>query len=298
MKLDTAGIQAFVAIVDHGTFQKAGHFLSLSQTGLSRRLQHLEAQLGTRLIDRTTRNWSLTSVGNEFLPKARRLIHELESAILEVRDATKHHRGAVTVACVATAALHFLPEIIQRYSRRFQGNRIKILDSIAPEVTDAVLQRRAEFGINVMTRRHQELDAVPLMQDPFVLACRDDHPLSKRSKVKWRDLEDHNMILLGHGSGNGFILDYALTKLKVGLAGLYETQRPSTALSLVSAGLGAVILPRLTLRKDAYPRICTIPLEDPVLQRELGLIKRKDATLSPAGEQLYDMIARAFKRGR
>jgi DNA-binding transcriptional LysR family regulator len=298
MKLDTAGLQAFVAIVEHETFQKAGHSLSLSQTGLSRRLQQLERQLGVRLIDRTTRAWSLTAVGAEFLPKARRLIQELESAFTEVRQATRQSRGDVTIACVATAALHFLPETLLRYSRRFPHNRVKILDTAAPEVTAAVLERRAEFGVNVLTRRLPEIDSVTVTHDPFVLMCRDDHPLGNAAQVRWRDLEQEDVILLGQGSGNEVILDYTLSRLKIGLRGRFEAQRPSTAIGLVAAGAGVVVLPSMTLRKGSYPRIRIVPLVEPSVERELGLIKRRDATLSPAAEKLYSYVADAFKRAR
>jgi DNA-binding transcriptional LysR family regulator len=298
MKIDVPGIQAFVAIVDHGTFQKAGEFLNISQTGLTRRLQGLETQLGVRLIDRSTRRWTLTAMGQEFLPKARRLIHELESAILDVRAAKEHSRGPVTIASVATMALNFLPAILLAYARRYESNRVKLIDSVGPEVTEAVLQRRAEFGINVLTRLHQDLESFTLMHDPFVLMCRDDDPLSRRKRIRWSELKNHPVILLGYGSGNGVILDYALKELKVELSGRFEAQKPSTALGLVASGAGIVILPRLTLRKDAYPRVCAVPLVDPTLRRELGLIKRKDATLSPAAGALYQMIVDAFQRDR
>jgi DNA-binding transcriptional LysR family regulator len=68
MKIDTLGVQAFIAIADHSGFQKAANALHISQTALTRRLQHLESVLGVKLIERTTRSVALTTIGRDFLP--------------------------------------------------------------------------------------------------------------------------------------------------------------------------------------------------------------------------------------
>ena len=54
MKIDTLGVQAFVAIADHGSFSRAAQALHITQTGLTRRLQNLESFLGVKLVERTT----------------------------------------------------------------------------------------------------------------------------------------------------------------------------------------------------------------------------------------------------
>ena len=81
MKLDIDGIQAFVQVAALGGFYKAADKLNLSQTALTRRIQKLEAYLGLRLLDRTTRSVALTAVGREFLPQAARLVR---ASMLEV----------------------------------------------------------------------------------------------------------------------------------------------------------------------------------------------------------------------
>src|SRR6266566_8999508 len=102
MKIDTLGVQAFVAVADHGNFQKAGNALHISQTALTRRLQNLETFLGVKLVERTTRSVALTHIGRDFLPQGRRLLAELKTALMEIRETGKAQRGDVTIACVAT----------------------------------------------------------------------------------------------------------------------------------------------------------------------------------------------------
>ncbi|WP_024302898.1 LysR family transcriptional regulator [Pseudogulbenkiania sp. MAI-1] len=290
MKIDTIGVQAFIAIAESGSFQTAAESLFLSQAGITRRLQNLEEYLGVKLIERTTRSVALTRVGEDFLPHAKRLLSELASSLSEIRDTGKLKRGSVTIACVPTVGVRFLPKIIQAYSAKYPDNHIKILDHTSAGVSSAVLQREAEFGITIAGSHHAELSSVPLLEDDFVLICRDDHPLSDKAQLSWKELEPYPLISIGQFSGNRPLLDRALETQNLALQSVYEVQRVSTALGLVAEGVGAAVLPRLALQSDAYPRIRVLSLVEPVVARGLVLIARKTAEFSPAAGALYDMV--------
>ena len=293
MRLDTLGVEAFIAIAEQGGFGKAAATLHITQTALSRRLANLEDLLGVRLVERTTRSVALTRIGENFLPRARRLMGDLTSALVELRETGEAQRGNVSIACVPTVGVQYLPRIIQAYSARYPGNRIKILDHASTGVADAVLRREAEFGINIAGPHHPELAARPLLEDRFVLICRSDHPLAKRTRVTWKELEPHPLIFAGEVSGNRPLLSAALDAQNLSLHAFYEVQRSSTAVGLVAEGVGAAVVPSLAVQKGAYPRIRVVALVSPVVSRTLVLVSRKTAHLSPAAQALYDMITRA-----
>ena len=290
MRIDTLGLEAFVAIAEQGSFQKAAGALHITQTALTRRLQNLESLLGVKLVERTTRSVALSRLGLDFLPQARRLLTELAGALTEIHETGKAQRGEVAIACVPTVGVQYLPRVIQEYSARHPENRIKILDHASSGVADAVLRREAEFGITIGGPRHPELTSVPLLQDRFVLTCRDDHPLAGRRSVRWKQLAAHRLIFAGEVSGNRPLLDTALATRNVTLRSHYEVQRSSTALGLVAAGVAAAVVPRLAIQKGTYPTIKVLTLTDPVVSRSLVLVARKAAHLSPAAQALYEMI--------
>jgi DNA-binding transcriptional LysR family regulator len=292
MKIDTLGLQAFVEIADRGAFGKAADALHVTQTALSRRLQNLEALLGVKLVERTTRSVALTAIGRDFLPQARRLLSDLAGALTEIRETGKAQRGDVAIACVPTVGVQYLPRIIQEYSARHPRNRVKILDHSSAGVAEAVLRREAEFGINIGGPRHAELESVPLLRDRFVLICRRDHPLARARSVPWKALAPHPLIFAGEASGNRPLLDAALGGRGVALQSHYEVQRSSTAVGLVMEGVAAAVVPSLAVQKGAYPAIRTVALVDPVVSRTIALVSRKTAQLSPAAQALYDMISK------
>ena len=189
MRIDTLGVEAFIAIAEQGSFGKAARTLHITQTALTRRLQNLEALLGVKLVERTTRSVALSSLGQGFLPQARRLLADLAAALLEIQETGKAARGDVSIACVPTVGIQYLPAIIEEYSARHPDNRIKILDHASAGVADAVLRREVEFGIQIGGSHHAELVRVPLLEDRFVLICRDDHAFARRRKLAWRQLQ-------------------------------------------------------------------------------------------------------------
>ena len=201
----------------------------------------------------------------------------------------KQH-GEVTLACVPTAAFYFLPEAIERFTAQYPNIRFRILDMSANAALDAVARGEAEFGINLSGVSHGELSFSPLVEDPFVLACRRDHPLARRKKIVWKDLESHRLIGVSRTSGNRIILDAALAHTGVQLNFAFVVNHLNTSLGLVERGLGASVLPRLATPPDDHPLIAAVPIVDPVIHRSIGLVERRAGRLSPAAQRFRDML--------
>jgi len=298
LKIDTLGVQAFIAIATHRNFRRAAAALHITQTALSRRLQTLEGYLGMRLIERTTRSVELTRTGAEFLPRAQRLLTELETALTDIRETGRAMRGSVTVACVPSIGARYLPHVIRQYSVAYPHNRVTIHDHSSLGVTEAVLRREAEFGLNVTVSHVSGLVSRPLARDRFVLICRDDHPLAARRKVSWAQLEPYLLIFPGSLNANRLALELALTAEQLRLHTYYEVQHSSTALGLVAEGVGVAVVPDLAVHKEAYPRIRVIPLVEPAVARSLVIIALRNAHLSPAARALYDMLVQCARTTR
>ena len=292
MKIDALGVQAFTAINEHGSFSQAAQSLHITQTALSRRLQNLEAHLGVKLIERTTRSLALTAIGQDFLPRARHLLDELAMALAEIRETGKSLRGDVTVACVPTVGVRFLPRVVQLYAALHPDNRIRILDHASSDVAAAVLRREAEFGIAMQQLHDPSLVDVPLLEDRYVLVCSERHPLASHKRLPWQQLEGHALIWPGQASGNRALLEQAIQARGLQLRLAYEVQHSSTAVGLVAEGVGAAVVPELAMQRAAYPQLRTIALIEPVVSRKLVLLTRKHAQLTPAAQALYEVIRR------
>ena len=290
INFEAVDLRAFVAVVDLEGFHRAAEALNLSQPALSRRIQKLEAAVGAALLERTTRRVALTTVGREFLPLVRRMLEEFDSSLFAMRDVGKQRRGQISLACVPTAAFYFLPSVIARFNEQYPNIRFRILDLSANEGLESVARGEVEFGINLLGASDPELSFEPLIDDPFVLACRRDHPLAKRDLLTWSDLEGQPLVAVSRTSGNRIMLDAALVRAGVNLSWSYEVTHLSTSLGLVEAGLGISVLPKLATPQAEHPIIVTRPIQNPEVSRTIGVVRRHGGRLAPAAERFLEML--------
>ncbi len=290
MNIDLEDLKAFVATAEMESFRAAADQIHISQPALTRRVQKLEATLGTPLLERTTRSVNLTAVGRDFLPRARRLLVDLENSLLSVREIAEKRSGLVSIACIPTAAYFFLPEVISKFSKSFPAIRFKIVDAGANEVLQSVKRREVDFGITLLGSDAPEVHFEPLLEEDFMLACRRDHPLAKHNSVTWKEISDYHLITVGRSSGNRLIMDLALAKAEIRQRPHFEVQHLSTSLGLVEAGLGVAALPKMSLPADDHHVITSIPLVDPTITRTVGIVTSPGATLPPAAEQFFLML--------
>jgi DNA-binding transcriptional LysR family regulator len=290
INFDLNDLLAFRAVAETSNFRKAAESMHLSQPAFSRRIEKLEAALGVRLLERTTRRVSLTTVGRDFERQVRHLLDELDSALLGIRGASATRMGEVQIACVPSAVYYFLPQVLRRYRDINPRVRVKVLDAGANDVLEAVARGDAEFGINFIGAQEGDLEFKTLREERFVAACRRDHPLARQRRVTWAQLSQFDFITVGRTSGNRLLMEQALLGVKQRPQGIFETQHVTTVLGLVEAGLGVAAVPSLAMPSANHPVLVSLPLVEPTVSRKIGLIWRRKRTLSPAAQQLFDLF--------
>ena len=290
MNFDLPDLRAFVSVAKLGSFSAAAEELHLSQPALSRRIEKLESALGVRLFHRTTRKVDMTTVGREFSHRAGDLLNSLEQSLMGIRDVATHVSGEVTVACIPSAIRYFLPTILSAYHARYPRILLRIIDQGANEVLTTILRNEADFGLNYIGAQEPDLVFEPILKEPFVVACRTEHPLARMKKVTWSELSAYDYMSVTKDSGNRFLLDLALTEHPTRPRWYCEAQHVSTLVSLVEAGMGVAAVPRLAMPPDGHPTLASVPLVNPAVSRTVGLIHRRGRSLSPAAQELYDQL--------
>jgi DNA-binding transcriptional LysR family regulator len=282
-------LRAFLMVVELSSFHRTAEALNLSQPALSRRIQKLEAAIGSPLLERTTRHVAPTAIGEDLLPLVRRMLEEFDGSLFASRD-PKRRGGIVSMACLPTAAFYFLPEVIRAFSVDHPDTRFRILDLPATDGLQAVARGEVEFGVNIMGASDPDLIFDRLVEDPFVLAARKGHPLAERERVTWTDLAPYPLITVHRSSANRVLLDSMLAKVSLSLRWTYEVTHLSTSLGLVEAGLGISVLPRMATPQGDHPILVTRPIRDPEVSRTIGVVRRRGASISPASATFMNML--------
>jgi DNA-binding transcriptional LysR family regulator len=288
-----ADLRAFITAAELRSFAAAAKTLHLSVPAFSRRISNLEARLGVRLFDRTTRSMELTLLGSRFLREITSAVQDLDRSVLGLRDAAQLEAGDVTIGCVFSAVHHFLPPVIDAYRERHPNVLVRIIEQGADGVFASVRHGEADFGINYIGMQESEVAFTPLLNEPYVLACRADHALGARRTVRWEELAAWDHVRVSHASRNRVLIDQALAELPALPRPVCEVQHVSTLIGLVEAGLGVAIVPELTVpRRPAT--VIGVPLE-PTVTRSMGIIQRAGRTLSPAADAFAKLLVQASR---
>ena len=291
LNFDLDDLMAFRAVAELGNFHRAAEAVHISQPAFSRRIDKLEQALGVKLLERTTRRVALTAVGRDFARKVAQLLDDLDGTLLGLRGISPARMGEVTVACVPSTVYYHLSQVIRRHREKFPKIRVHVLDAGANEVLAAVARGTADFGLNFIGSQEPEIEFHTLAEERFVAACRRDHPLARKRRVTWQDLAAHDFIAVAKSSGNRLLIDQALAGVPGRPQAVYEAEHVTTMLGLVEAGLGVAAVPAMAMPGRDHPLLVSIPLEEPVVTRHVGLIRRRGRTLTPAAQQLYDFFA-------
>lgn len=286
MNVDLRQLQAFVEVVQTGSFSRAARSLGLSQSALSQSVRQLEDELQVRLLDRTTRSVQLSKVGADFLPGIQRLLADLDHQLQDLRDLREHRRGHVTVACVPSVALRLMPVVLANFQHEHPLVGVTLREGSRHQIIAGLRSGDAELGIANVPSEYPDLDATRLLTDSFALVMRRDHPLASREAVSWKEGVAAGLIAMAPGTGIRLEMERGLTEIGRGDP-LHEAEHPATLLAMVEAGVGVAPLPSLAWPPADHPVLTFRKLIAPVIERELYLIKRLGRDLSPAGRALH-----------
>ncbi|HAT3514809.1 TPA: LysR family transcriptional regulator [Serratia marcescens] len=281
-------LRVFVAVARHGSFSRAGEAIGLTQSAVSHSMKELEAEVGVRLLDRTTREVVLTDAGLRLANRVERLLDELQAALLDARSFGVQRSGTVRVATSQTISAHLMPQCIAAGERQYPEIRIMLRDQAQQQVLHSVRNAEVDFGIVVDPVQAVDLECEAVLHEPFLLLCRDDHPFAARQEVRWSALNGCRLVLQDYASGSRPLIDSALRQQGVEAQVVQEIGHPATLFPMVAEGIGISIFPALALPLPEGGRLRVRRLV-PEINRALMLVRRKNRSLTPAAEAIWQV---------
>jgi LysR family carnitine catabolism transcriptional activator len=282
-------IRAFVTVAQTGHFAKAAAQLHLSPSALTVQVQQLEHWLGVALLDRGPRHLELTEAGRQNLVHMETLLLDLDNLVATNRDLAALKRGVVELAALPSLCAGLLPVVLKHFADLHPGVEVRLRDVVAQQVEDQVRAGSVDFGLSVAPRSAGGLRFQPLLVDRICLLLPLDHPLNDGRTVTLADLDDQPMILTGRDSSVRMQVERLFEDRRLTLRRQIEANYMSTAIALVQQGLGMTLLPESAVQ--GHETLACIRLEEPALNRCIGIITRGERTLGPAAEVLAALLA-------
>lgn len=239
---DFNDIALFVQVVRHGSFAAVGRQLGMPPNTVSRRVQDLEARLGTRLLQRTTRKLSLTGAGRAFHERCAAAVGDLERASRDLVDGSQTPSGRVRVASVADFFDFFPLARIKEFLAAHPRVQLEFV------LGDAVADLLAE-GIDVAFRAGHSSGsghAVHLATVPPVGLAASPAYLAERGMPQaLKELQGHDCLVSPGGDGRTVwrLRDRRGRSVDVEVSGRFAVNSARALHQAVVTGLGIALLP-------------------------------------------------------
>jgi DNA-binding transcriptional LysR family regulator len=239
-------LRYFVAVAEECHFGRAAERLHIAQPPLSQQIKQLEAELGVRLLERTTRKVELTPAGVRYLDRARAILARVDDAGDEAVRIAEGAVGRVAVGFTGSATYELLPSLARALRHDLPGIELDLRgEMLTPTQVDALLDGSLDLGFLRPPVRNCDLEVTVLRREPLVAVLPESHHLARGDHVRLSDLRDEPFISYpSHQRSVVYesVFD-ACERAGFTPTRVQEVRETSTLVSFVAAGIGVALVP-------------------------------------------------------
>ena len=280
-RLNLDQLHALVEVVRLGSFSAAARGLNLSQPAVSLQIRELEQRLGLELVERLGKQAYATAAGAELIDRAARIAREVDDA----EDAMRRHRdgwlGRVRIGTGAAIVTYLLPPLLRTLRRAHPDIEIVINSGTTERIVERLARNEVDIGLVTLPVHDRTLVVQPLREDAMLAVL----PPSERGAPATMDaagLARYPVILDAVGAQMHALARDWFRDAGVDVRPAMELDGVVAIRNIVSAGLGATILPVEALLGEATLAPVVLRPLAPPLTRTLAVVRRGDKKVGPA----------------
>lgn len=302
-------LQAFLAVVETGSFQKAAQKCGVTQSAISRQVQALEGELGTSLLHRTAQV-KLTVAGDRLLPRAKKICQEWQQAVQDVTDLMAGKQPELCVAAIHSICSYHLPPILQQFCQDFPDVQLRVTalgsDRSLKVLKDGLVDLAIVMNNRFLTTSPDMVVQI-LYEEPIRVLMSAQHPLTQFEVVPWVELARYSQVVFKDGYGMQRIVQEQFDRRGATLKAALELNTPDAFRGVVRQGELIALLPEAAL-VDAYhdPTLAIRSIEsgviatqgstpdvlsDPPLTRQVVMVTTRDRLQIPPILHFYTLVA-------
>lgn len=306
MELDR--LRTFLAVLEHGSFARAGQALGVGQSTVSFHVKALERSVGATLLERGRGGGAggrrakvlPTEAGRVLRPYAERILAARDEALARLRAGEEGELGLLTIAASTIPGEHLLPALLARLRALHPGIRVELEISDSEKATAAVLAREADLAVVGSKPRERRLVALVLAHDEVVLVGPVPNPFAPRGRLEPEELRDVPLILREPGSGTRHAIASLLPHALAGEHGAAVRVGSSEAAKrCVEHGLGLSFLSRQAVAGElAAGRLAIVELAGTPVRRTFYVVRHRAVTPSAAARAFLELVDRGSRSER
>ena len=286
-------LEAFVAVVDYGSFSEAARKLYLTQPTISTHIRSLEEELHTRLIIRTTKKLTITPKGYQLYDSAVRML-DIRNNLFE--NFTGSKKQIIDLAASTIPSSYLLPELMAGFGRMYPDVYFHSWQTDSAGAISRVLDGSVELALTGQNTGDDSCIFIPFCQDDMVIATPvNDHYLQlKERPVTFSDFLKDPIIIRERGSGTKKEMDIFLENAGIEPSSLNVVARMNDLESIKKSivnGLGISILSaRSAVDLKKTKQILLFPLEGTAHKRSFYIVCSKNRILKAHVRQFIQYV--------
>lgn len=281
--MDLAQLETFLAVVEEKGFSRAAIRLRRTQPAISHAIRKLEEEVGEPLLERTSREGTLTAAGELLRGYAERLLRLRGETVTALEELRSLERGRLMITANEYTCLWLLP-VLDAFRRVCPHIGVTVQRSLASRIPDQLLERAVEFGILSFRPRDVRLRSIAVYTDAVAFVVDPRHPLARQKQISICELGAQNFVAhtvaspLRHRVVETFARHQTPLNMGVELPSLEAIKR------FVALGNGVALVPSLTVQPElARGDLVQVAVPELRISRQLWLVHRAQATHSHAG---------------
>jgi len=289
-------LRYFIAAAEAGSVSRAAERCQIAQPSLSQQLRRLEESLGVELFDRLGRGIALTDAGRALLPRARRIVSEVDDAAVNLMRATEVG-GALTIGAIPTMAPYILPPALSELRTALPEVELTIQEATTEDVVDLLLATKIDCAVLSTPLDHELLDVQVVGHDELVLIVPPDHALAGRLECGWAAVRGQPTITLHDMHCLSRQIDAFCAARNPSLRTVCRSTQLASVFALVASGIGISIVPEMAAAQQPEGRFSFVRLAQHKPVRQVAIAWRHDRTRPRAGELVASIIAEQLSSG-
>ena len=283
------------AVAEHQHFGQAAKACHVSQSTLSAGVQELEDTLGASLVERNNRNVLLTTLGQEVVQRALAILVDVDELVSQCEAAGVPFKGKMRLGVIPTVAPYLLPKMLQQLRVLHPGFTLFIREDLSRALVDSLHAGELDVLLFALPFPTDNVDVMPLMQDNFLLASNQEHPLATQESFQPEDLQGEGLLLLEDGH---CLRDHALEACELRDSQIdipYQATSLATIVQMVANGIGITLLPEMAVNAGitAGTDLVVRSFDREGVARSIGLMWRKKTPRQTEFRLLGDFIREA-----
>jgi DNA-binding transcriptional LysR family regulator len=290
-------LRVFYAVAQAESFTKAADSLHLTQSGVSKHIKAMEAELGVPLFDRMARTVALTEAGKILYEAAREVIASVASAEQRVQELAGLRRGRLRVGASFPVGLYVLPRVLAAYRKQYPAIEVTLAIATTASIEAKVLDNKVDFGLVSADVHHPKLMTLAFMTDELAVIVPPEHKWAHRRNIRAEELRDETFIFAARGAGARAVVEERLKAKGIALTNILDFVNLEGVKHAVEAGLGISVQPRVAVQREIEAgTLAAIRLADMDSEIRYVYICRKKQIPSSAQKGFVEMLVEMVPR--